>query len=415
MAPRAGAWVHPAAAPRVRWAPARVLWYSLAVGDVGLVLTGGGARAAYQVGALEALARLLPGRTPFRILSGVSAGAINAAFLATQADDFAGSVGRLKDTWVSLRPGRIYRTDARRLMAIGGRWMRDLSSGGLVGRSPINFLLDATPLRDLLAQNVPMPRIRELIEKEVLRGVAVTATSYQTSMAVTFFDGQPEIEPWQRSTRLGVREPLRLEHVLASAALPIFFPPIRMRGAFYGDGCVRMTAPLSPAIHLGAERVVAVSVRHWRSPEELMPGRSRRDKLAPSEIAGVLMNSVFLDAVEADVERLERMNHLAEVVPARARDQLPHPIRAVEALVLRPSKDLGRLAEDEYQRFPRFLRYLLRGIGVKNGKGADLVSYLAFEPVYVKRLVELGYEDTMARRREVEAFMGVERRERARG
>jgi NTE family protein len=385
------------------------------VGDVGLVLTGGGARAAYQVGALEALARLVPGPTPFRILSGVSAGAINAAFLATQPDDFAGAVERLRDTWISLRPGRIYRTDARRLMAIGSRWMRDLSSGGLVGRGPINFLLDASPLRDLLAERVPMARIRECIEQGVLRGVAVTATSYQTSVAVTFFDGHPEVEPWVRSTRLGVREALRLEHVLASAALPIFFPPIRMRGAFYGDGCVRMTAPLSPAIHLGAERVVAVSVRHWRSPQELMPGRSRRDTLAPSEIAGVLMNSVFLDAVEADVERLERLNRLIRLVPEEARAGLPHPIRPVEALVLRPSRDLGRLAEDEYLRFPRFLRYLLRGIGVKNGKGADLVSYLAFEPVYVKRLLDLGFEDTMARRREIEGFLGVERRQRARG
>ena len=381
--------------------------------DVGLVLTGGGARAAYQIGALAALARLLPGPTPFRILSGVSAGAINAASLATQADDFAGSVERLKDTWLSLRPGRIYRTDARRLMGIGTRWMRDLSSGGLVGRRPINFLLDASPLRELLAENVPMGRIRELVDQGLLRGVAVTATSYQTSMAVTFFDGHPDIQPWLRSTRLGVREALRLEHVLASAALPFFFPPIRMRGAFYGDGCVRMTAPLSPAIHLGAGRIVAVSVRHWRSPEELVPGRTRREKLPPSEIAGVLMNSVFLDAVEADVERLERLNRLIRLVPEQARSELPHPIRTVEALVLRPSKDLGRLAEDEYQRFPRFLRYLLRGIGVKNGKGADLVSYLAFEPVYVKRLVELGHDDTMARRREIEGFLGLDRRERA--
>ena len=383
--------------------------------DVGLVLTGGGARAAYQVGALAALARIAPGPTPFRILCGVSAGAINAAALATHAEDFPAAVERLRETWLALKPGRIYRTDARRLVSIGGRWMRDLSSGGLVRRRPINFLLDATPLREMLAETVPMARIRELIDQEVLRGVAVTATSYQTSVAVTFFDGHPEIEPWVRSTRLGVREPLRLDHVLASAALPIFFPPIRMRGAFYGDGCVRMTAPLSPAIHLGAERVVAVSVRHWRSPEELMPGRSRRDALAPSEIAGVLMNSVFLDAVEADVERLERLNRLIRLVPPGARTDLPHPIRPVEALVLRPTKDLGRLAEDEYQRFPRFLRYLLRGIGVKNGKGADLVSYLAFEPVYANRLLELGFDDTMARRREIEAFLGVERRERARG
>lgn len=384
------------------------------MGDVGLVLTGGGARAAYQVGALAALARIAPGPTPFRILAGVSAGAVNAAFLAARAEDFAAAVERLKAIWTSLEPHHVYRTDARRLMAIGTRWMRDLSSAGLLGRKRINFLLDATPLRGLVAENVSMARLPRLFETGLLRGVAVTATSYHTGVAVTFFDGDGEVQPWVRSTRVGVRETLRLEHVLASAAIPIFFPPIRMRGAFYGDGCVRMTAPLSPAIHLGAERIVAVSVRHWRSPEEMMPGRSRRDSPAPAEIAGVLMNALFLDSVEGDVERLERLNRLARMVPEAERRRLPHPVRPIEALLLRPSRDLGRLASDQYRRFPRFLRYLLRGIGARND-GSDLLSYLAFEPVYVGRLVELGFQDTMARRREIEAFLGAERRQRARG
>ena len=168
------------------------------------------------------------------------------------------------------------------------------------------------------------------------------------------------------------------------------------------------------AIHLGADKLVAVSVRHWRSPEELVPGRARKVALSPSEIAGVLMNAVFLDSLEGDVERLERMNHTVSLVPPEERRKLSHPLRAIPVLTLRPSRDLGRLAEDQYKRFPRMLRYFLRGIGASAGNGSDLLSYLAFEPVYVGRLVELGYDDTHARRREIEAFFEPKARERAR-
>jgi NTE family protein len=197
---------------------------------------------------------------------------------------------------------------------------------------------------------------------------------------------------------------------MASAAIPIFFPPIRIKGTWYGDGSVRMTAPLSPAVHMGADRLLVVGVRRWRRPEELVPGRRgpHRESPAPSEIAGTLLNAVFLESIEADVERLERMNQLVARVQPRDRETLPHHLRFIPALVLRPSRDPAQLAGDEYRRFPRFLRYLLSGIGANRGSSSDLLSYLGFEPVYVGRLVELGYEDTLARRHEIEVFFADE-------
>ncbi len=377
--------------------------------DVGLVLTGGGARAAYQVGVTQALGEIIgPGVSPFRVFTGISAGAINSVALSSGADDFSVAARRLREVWLSLTPDRVYRTDASRLLGIGSRWMRDLTAGALFGSSRINYLLDTSPLAGLLTRVLPIARLRKHLASGLLRGVAVTATSYSTGMAISFFEGQARTQPWVRSSRAGVRERLRLHHVLASGAIPIFFPPVRIRGAFYGDGCVRMTAPLSPAIHLGADRIVAVSVRDWRSPELLLPSqRDRSAALAPSEIAGLLMNAVFLDALEADVERLERINKTVSILTPEQRQRLPHPLRVVPILVLRPTLDLGALAEDQYKRFPRMLRYLLKGIGADDGNGSDLLSYLAFEPVYVSRLVQLGYEDTMERRGELEEFLAA--------
>jgi len=374
--------------------------------DVGLVLTGGGARAAYQAGAMCAVAEILPaGPSPFRVLCGISAGAVNASFLGGYVSDFADATERMRDLWLALSPDRVYRTDTRRMISIGSRWMRDLSGGGLFHRNRINFLLDATPLRDLLHDHLPLLRLRQNLESGAVRGFAVTATSYGAAVAVTFYDGAPEIEPWVRATRVGLRATIRLDHVMASAAIPIFFPPVRIKGTWYGDGSIRMTAPLSPAIHMGAERLLVVGVRRWRSPDELVPGRpNRKESLAPSEIAGTLLNAVFLESIEADVERLERVNRMVELVPPADRAKLPQRVRPIPALVLRPSRDLAQLAGDQYRRFPRFLRYLLRGIGANAGNASDLMSYLAFEPVYVGRLLDLGYEDTMARRHEIRLF-----------
>ncbi len=376
---------------------------------VGLVLTGGGARAAYQVGALRAMAEIRRGNgpSPFRMLSGVSAGAINALSIAAGAEDFEVATSRLADTWRQLTPDRVYRTDARGLVAIGSRWVKDLSAGALLGSSRINYLLDTQPLHELLAESLPVARLLHHFKSGLLRGVAVSATSYVTGLAVTFFDGAKDIQPWFRRTRLGVRQRLRLPHVLASAAIPIFFPPVRIHGQFYGDGCVRQTAPLSPVIHMGAERILAVGVQSL-PPLEPPPQPSlapSRDWLPPSEIAGILLNSVFLDSLESDVERLERVNHTLRFVPPGDHGTATQPLRSISTLVLRPSQDLGTLAADQYRHFPRMLRYLLKGIGATGETGSDLLSYLAFEPEYVGRLYELGYADTMRHRDEVEAFL----------
>jgi NTE family protein len=358
------------------------------------------------VGAIAALAEICgPGPTPFGIISGVSAGAVNGVSLAAGADDFRNAAGRLSELWLALRPEKVYRTDARKMFRVGGAWLRELAGGGLLGAREINFLLDTTPLRDFLRAHLPVPRMRRHIRSGLLRGVAVSATNYADGTAITFFDGAPDLEPWVRSTRLGVREHLKLEHVMASAAIPVIFPPVRIRGVFFGDGCVRLLSPLSPAIHLGAERLVAVGVRHAAGPPR-GPG-ARADALPISQIAGLLLNAVFLDSLEEDVERLERMNRTLAFVPPGQRDRLAEPLREIPILALRPSRDLGQLAHDQYRRFPRFLRYLLKGIGAAED-GSDLLSYLAFEPVYVGRCQELGYADTMARRREVEAFLAAD-------
>ncbi len=390
------------------------------MGHTGLVLAGGGARSAYQVGALRALAEIAgPGPIPFDVLAGISAGAINCVAIGAGAEDFSAAAERLRATWEALTPERVYRTGALKLASIGTRWLRDLSAGGIFGRSGINYLLDPAPLGRLLETEIPIGRMRRHLRSGRLRAVAVSATNYRTGAGVTFFEGAADIEPWIRSTRLGVRARITLEHVMASAAIPVFFPPVRIDGTFYGDGCVRMNYPMSPALHLGAQRIIAISVRYLRPPGETAQRETREksDQLPLSQIAGVLLNAVFLDSLDADLERLQRINKTLALIPRERLNARDVELRTVPALVLRPSQDLGKLAADEYGRFPAMLRYLLKGIGATgNDTGEDLLSYLAFEPIYLKRGIELGYADTIARRDEIEAFFfgGLEK-QRARG
>ncbi len=375
---------------------------------LGLVLTGGGARAAYQVGALQALAEIADfDRTPFRVLTGVSAGAINAAYLAARADDFRAGARGLWDMWHRLETRDVYLSDARNLASISGRWIRDLGLGGLLGAGNINYLLDTAPLRQFLGDRLELARVAGHIASGQLRGVSVTATNYITGTAISFFDGAPEICDWTRSSRLGVRTPLRIEHVLGSAAIPIFFAPVAIDGVPFGDGCVRMTAPTSPAIHLGADRIIAIGIRYFRTGEQtvLLNQNLRAERVALAEIAGVLLNAVFLDSLEADLELLERINQTMSFVRPEDHAFMPEKLRPIPALALRPSQDLGRLAGDQYANFPRMLRYLLRGIGATGASGWDLLSYLAFEPGYIDRLLELGHRDTLARKDEILAFL----------
>jgi NTE family protein len=311
----------------------------------------------------------------------------------------------------------VYRTGAFKLASIGSRWIRDLSAGGLIGKSSINYLLDPAPLRELLEKEIPLGRMRRHLRAGRLHGVAVSATNYHTGAGVTFFEAASDVQPWTRSTRLGVRARIHIDHVMASAAIPVFFPPVRIAGTFYGDGCVRMNYPMSPAIHLGAERIFAISVRYLRPPGETAQRETsdKTDTLPLSEIAGVLLNAVFLDSLESDLERLTRINKTLALIPRDRLNGNEVDLRPVPALVLRPSQDLGKLAADEYGRFPAMLRYLLKGIGATGNAGEDLLSYLAFEPIYLRRAMDLGFADAMARRDEIEEFFfGAPEKQRAR-
>ena len=226
----------------------------------GLVLTGGGARAAYQVGAIQAIAQISrSARLPFPIVAGMSAGAINATVLASGADDFPGAAARLASVWATLTPERVYRTDARNVAGVCARWLGLPRVTKCDDR--LDGLLDTTPLRQLLREVLPLHRVPQLFGSGLLRAVAVSATDYTTGTAVSFFDGDPRISPWSRDMRIGRRAVLTLDHVMASAAIPLLFPPVRIGDSFFGDGCIRMLAPLSPAVHLGADRIVAIAVR----------------------------------------------------------------------------------------------------------------------------------------------------------
>jgi NTE family protein len=377
--------------------------------NTALVLTGGGARAAYQVGVLQALAEISNRvESPFKVITGVSAGAINGAYIASRADRFQEAAKGLLDLWNNLESEKIYRTDPAAVATLGTRWLRTLGLGGLIPQKKrANFLLSTGPLRELMTRELKLERLPELIDRGVLRGVAFSATNYLTGTAISFFDGVSDIEPWVRSTRIGIRERIHLGHVMASSAIPVFFPPEKLDGALYGDGCIRLTSPLSPAIHLGADRVVAVGIRYFRTNEQTIQLNQtlKRDDLSIAEIGGVLLNAVFLDSLETDIERMQRINNTLSLMTEEQRQMHPAALKDIPVLALRPSRDLGQLAMGTLKEFPPTIRFLLRGVGAKENKGWDLLSYLAFEKSYTGKLAELGYEDTMSKRDAVQEFM----------
>ncbi len=375
-----------------------------------LVLSGGGARGAYQVGALRGLQELLGGqrRLPFPILVGASAGSITNAFLGTHAADFPAAVSRLVDFWGSLRPEEVFRTDARTLTRVGLSWAADLSIGSWIGAGHGRSLLVSDPLRDLLEARLDMSALEEAIERGLLRGFALTTTSYRTGLAVTFFDGVASIDPWVRSTRVGVRQNLTIDHVMASSSIPFFFPAVSIDGSYYADGCIRLNSPLSPAIHLGADRILAIGVRYPRAPAPattLLPAPYPYP--ATADTAGLLLNALFLEALESDVERLERINTTVDLIPSAVIAKRATPLRQIPIFVLQPSRDLGELVMQTLDRLPYLLRHLFRGLGVTGKSGWDLLSYVAFDAEYTARLVSLGYSDVKARAREIAAFLRI--------
>ncbi|NIO42561.1 MAG: patatin-like phospholipase family protein [Burkholderiales bacterium] len=370
------------------------------------MLTGGGARAAYQVGVLRALAHILPHgiSNPFPIVCGTSAGAINAVALAAGAADFHRAVRRLQLVWRNFGAHQVYRSDPIGIAATGAGWLLEPLLRRLGREEPV-ALLDNSPLTRFLRERLDLHEIGHMISANVLRAVAVSASSYSTGESISFYQGNELLSGWRRARRVGVRVEIGIEHLLASSALPFIFRPVRIRREYFGDGSMRQMAPLSPALHLGAQRVFVISVgRQVTGAQERV-----RTEAYPSlaQIAGHALNSIFLDGLETDIERLQRINRTLRLMPPESRDPDLFQLREVEVLVMRPTEDLGALAAQHAHELPITVRMLMSVIGGMGRGGGTLVSYLLFERGYCRALIDLGYRDTMARRDEVSQFLGI--------
>lgn len=388
----------------------------------GLVLSGGGARAAYQVGVLRAIARLRRERlgprsrlrSPFGVIVGTSAGAINAAALACHADRFEASVEVLSKVWQGFTADQVYRADSLGVIRSGAQWLTMLSLGWVIARwrklRP-RSLLDNAPLAELLTRMVPLERLPMMIEQRQIHALAVTASSYTRGEHVTFYNAAPGVEPWSRSQRASVRSAIGYEHLLASSAIPFVFPAARIGqgddAGWYGDGSMRQTAPLSPAIHLGAQRLLIIGAGRMHEPT----GQHKASDSYPSlaQIAGHAMANIFLDALAVDIERMQRINRTLALLPDTVRQDTP--LRPVESLVISPSQRLDDVAARHLESLPVTVRTLLRGVGVSAKQseargGSALASYLLFEAPYTRELMALGEADVMERADEVNQFFG---------
>jgi NTE family protein len=370
----------------------------------GLVLTGGGARAAFQVGVLKAVRDILgnPAKNPFPILCGTSAGAINAAALAVHADDYTHAVADLLEVWEHMRCELIYRTDFPSIMRSGARW---LASMMLISRGNPASLLDNAPLRDLLDKRFPFERIQAHIDAGALYAVCVTASGYTSGQSVSFFQGGSAIEAWERNQRIGAAVVLQKDYLLASAALPFIFPAVKLHREFFGDGSMRQIAPVSPALHLGADRVLIVGTA--RATREQARERS---SIYPSlaQIAGHALNSIFLDTLAVDIERLERINRTVRLIPPERLEGSSVALRPVRVLYITPSQPIERIAARFIHDLPRSVRFLLRPTGALSRAGSNLASYLLFEEPFCRALIDLGYQDTVSREEEVKEFFSAQ-------
>jgi NTE family protein len=372
---------------------------------IGVIMSGGGARAAYQVGVLKAVARILPANAPnpFPIICGASAGAINAASLAVYANNFQQAVRRMEYVWGNFHVQQVFRVDARGMLTNWAKWWYSLLAGGT--RYPMS-MFDRAPLEQLLKRYLPCERIQQAIDAGWLQALSISASGYSSGQSVSFYQGTAELAPWKRATRIGCPTSITLEHLMASSAIPFVFEAVRVHREYFGDGSMRQIAPISPALHLGADKLLVIGVRQ---EAEGQPTRTAENCDYPSlaQIGGHVLSSIFLDSLEADLERLRRINETVRLIPAELRAQhntRTTMLRPVETLLIAPSQNLGEIAVRHKQHFPRNVRYLLRGFGAWKRGGGDLLSYLLFEKPYCRELIALGYHDALRRRAEIEAF-----------
>ncbi|MFN7537428.1 MAG: patatin-like phospholipase family protein [Burkholderiales bacterium] len=388
----------------------------------GLVLTGGGARAAYQVGVLQALRLILdtegvaPQRSPFGVVCGTSAGAINATALACRADHFDEALDKLSQVWENFSAEQVYQSDVLSVLRTGTRWLTMLTAGWAFRRSrklKPRSLFDNTPLVNLLHNMIDLPRLERALVSGDLHALAITASDYSSGRHVTFYQTPQVVKPWVRSQRIAVPDQITIEHLVASSAIPFIFPatPLYLEGklAYFGDGSMRQLAPISPAIHLGAERVLVIGAgqinaenRFVGPPSDSGNGINTYPTLA--QIAGHAMSSIFLDSLAMDIERLERVNKTIGLIPPEVRRN--SSLREIDVLVIAPSQRIDAIAAKHIEALPRPVRALLGAVGATEVKGAALASYLLFEKPFTSELIRLGFSDALKRRDDVKRFFG---------
>lgn len=369
---------------------------------LGLVLSGGGARGAYQAGVLLGIAEIAASkgiRRPFKVVTGVSAGAVNAAYLGACADDFAESAQQLVKSWSELTAERVFKIDALSAGRTGFKFAIDAAVGAFYSKKMARSLLDTTPLHNHLKKIIPFDRIQDNLDAGMLDSLALTAMNYTNSHSMTFVQSRGPAPMWDRSRRHSVMAKIGVEHVMGSGAIPLFFSPVRIGDDHYGDGCLRNTAPLSPAIHLGADRVLVIGVRR---PDHLAVQPQGGIEPSLARVLGVVLNALLMDAVEFDMERLGRINQTVDLIPQATRSSMQ--LRKIDYLWIRPSQDIGAIAGSLYDRLPRIIRYLVSGLGSAK-EASELTSYLLFEPEFCGELSRLGREDALSQRESIEKFL----------
>lgn len=375
----------------------------------GLVLPGGGARGAFQVGVLRAIADMLPhgAPNPFPVISGTSAGAVNSVVLASRARRFRVAVAELNRVWSHFKCEHVFRADNWTMFRSSLHWLGAIVLGGTFVGTPTS-LLDNSPLRDLLSRNVRFPRIQDAIDHGYLDAVAVTAAGYSSARSTSFFQAASDTLQWSRTRRIGVRRKLNLDHLMASIAVPMVFPPVLIEHEYFGDGAMRQATPLSSAVHLGADRILVIGIRNETGSIKSATGEPLETSGPPSfaHIAGYMLDTLFMDGLYSDLERLTRVNQLIDAVPQEQRGGAMTRVRPIDTMVVVPSRDLREVAHEHVHEMPRSVRALLRGVGGRSDGGANrLVSFLLFEQGYTQALIELGYQDAMAVKDELLAFV----------
>ena len=374
----------------------------------GLILPGGGARNAYQAGVLKAIDEILPkgGPNPFPVITGTSSGALNAAILASNAMQFSEGVSRMSGIWENFHCGKIFHVDSWTALKSGLRWTTAFATARLGTAGPL-ALLDNSPQREFIESHLRLARIQHAIDSGALRALSVTASSYTSGRSICYYQGVRGLQSWQRTRRVGIAEEITIDHLMASSAIPLIFPAVWLNNEYHGDGSMRESAPLSPALHLGADRLLIIGVRN--PTLDRVPSAGEQVPYPNiGQITGYMLDTLFMDSLDSDIERMTRINHTVSQTRAKQVEYGDTALRPIEFLMISPSKDVREIAERHIRDFPRSVRVLLKGLGALSHEGRPLLSYLLFESSFCQELMELGYQDGVSARAEVIELLDLE-------